>query len=102
MDSVTTASGNISLGDWQALVILIPYILVPVLLLVGVILAWLNIDVPRVRGLLTWLGVSHFHFPCCLCLLPRQWDFNGGQCQCRFLLGWQATVARPNSHGNLL
>jgi hypothetical protein len=62
MDSVTTTSGNIDLGDWQALVILIPYIVVPVLLVIGVILAWLSIDVPKVRCFLKWLVFPIFIF----------------------------------------
>jgi ABC-type transport system involved in cytochrome c biogenesis permease component len=89
MDSVTTTSGNIDLGDWQALVILIPYIVVPVLLLIGVILAWLSVDVPKVRCLLKWLVFPIFIFLVIFSYSLASGILIGGQWQCRFLFGWQ-------------
>lgn len=61
-DQVTEAADNIELGDWQALVILIPYILVPFFLLVGVILAWLKVDIPQIRCVLSYFILPLFIF----------------------------------------
>ena len=57
---VTNSAENINLGDWQALVILIPYILFPCLFLVGVALAWLDIDIPQVRWVLSYFVLPIF------------------------------------------
>ena len=59
-EDVYDTTENIQLGDWQSLIVLIPYILIPVLLVGGVALAWLNIDIPMIRSLLSWLILPIF------------------------------------------
>lgn len=70
---VTDSAENISLGDWQALVILIPYILVPCLLLVGVALAWIDVDIPQVRCVL-----SNFILPIFIIMVVFAYSFACG------------------------
>lgn len=59
-EDVNDAATNIEIGDWQALIIIVPYIIVPVLLIGGVALAWLKIDIPMIRPLLSWFVLPIF------------------------------------------
>jgi hypothetical protein len=59
---VQNQADNIDIGDWQSLIVIIPYIIIPSLLLAGVALAWLEMDVPRYRCLLSWLVLPIFIF----------------------------------------
>ena len=57
-DSVENSS---STGDWQAIIILIPYIVVPAFLMVGVLLVWMNVTTPGwVQKVLDWLFLPLF------------------------------------------
>lgn len=60
--NVEDSVDNVEIGDWQSLVILIPYILTPVLLVIGVVLAYMEIDIPILRCMLTWVVHPIFIF----------------------------------------
>lgn len=51
---------NVDIGDWQSLIIIIPYIIIPSVLLVGVCAAWFEIDIPYLRCVLSWLILPIF------------------------------------------
>lgn len=51
---------NVKVGEWQSLIILIPFILSPAVLVVGVITAWCELDSPRFRFFLSWILLPFF------------------------------------------
>jgi hypothetical protein len=48
-------TANIDTGDWQSLVILIPYTIIPLVLVIGVVLAYLGIHIHTLEWVLTWI-----------------------------------------------
>lgn len=55
---IDTVSNNIAISDWQSLIILIPFILIPSFLLVGVFMAACNVSNAIFECILIW-----FFFP---------------------------------------
>ena len=51
---------QIKFGDWQYLVIIIPYIITPAFLIVGVSAAWCETDLPKLRTCLSWIVLPIF------------------------------------------
>lgn len=51
---------NVDIGDWQSLIVIIPYIITPSFLMVGVCAAWVDYDMPKFRCLLSWLILPLF------------------------------------------
>lgn len=51
---------NIDIGDWQSLIIIIPYIIVPSFLLAGVCVAWFQVDIPILRCLNSYFFLPLF------------------------------------------
>jgi hypothetical protein len=51
---------NVDIGDWQSLIVIIPYIITPSLLMLGVCAAWFEFDLPRLRCLLSWFILPIF------------------------------------------
>jgi hypothetical protein len=60
--SIEDGSDNIEIGDWQSLVILIPYIITTLVLVVSVILAYLGIQIPMLQCVLKWFFHPLFIF----------------------------------------
>lgn len=58
--SIEENAQQIQFGDWQYLVIIIPYIITPALLMVGVSAAWCESDWPRFRTFLSWIVLPIF------------------------------------------
>jgi len=61
-DNANEQTQNIAIKDWQSLIILIPYIVFPTILLVGVVMAWFEKLNTRYRCLLTWFVLPIFVF----------------------------------------
>jgi hypothetical protein len=53
-ENIKLTAGSIDFGDWQALIILIPYAIIPMFLTIGVIISWLKIDLPQYRCFLSY------------------------------------------------
>mmetsp|Transcript_32886 Transcript_32886/g.54287 ORF Transcript_32886/g.54287 Transcript_32886/m.54287 type:complete len:436 (-) Transcript_32886:221-1528(-) len=53
--NVGDEADNIEIGDWQSLIILIPYLIMPMLLVIGVVLSYLGIQKPMLQCVLTWV-----------------------------------------------
>ena len=51
---------QVTIDDWQSLVIIIPFIITPSLLLVGVSAAWFDVNLPKFRRFLTWCVLPIF------------------------------------------
>lgn len=58
--NIEKETDNIEIGDWQSLIIIIPYIIVPSFLLVGVCVAWFQIDIPALRCANSWFFLPLF------------------------------------------
>lgn len=53
-------SENLTIGDWQSLLVIIPYMIVPGSLLLGVCIAWFDVDLPWLRLVLSYILLPIF------------------------------------------
>jgi hypothetical protein len=60
LDDTDQATENIASDDWQSLVIIIPYILVPTALLIGVFMAWFGVHISMYKCLMSWFFLPIF------------------------------------------
>lgn len=51
---------NLTIGDWQSLLVIIPYMIVPGSLLLGVCIAWFDVDLPWLRLVLSYILLPIF------------------------------------------
>jgi hypothetical protein len=51
---VTEDVNQVTIDDWQSLIIIIPYIITPSLFLLGVSAAWFDVNLPKFRRFLSW------------------------------------------------
>ena len=54
------ATENVASNDWQSLVFIIPYILVPTALLIGVFMAWFGVHISIYKSLMSWVFLPIF------------------------------------------
>jgi hypothetical protein len=54
------ATENVASNDWQSLVFIIPYILVPTALLIGVFMAWFGVHISIYKCLMSWVFLPIF------------------------------------------
>ena len=57
---VIEQTNQINLTDWPSLIVLIPFTLVPTALLVGVVIAWFEVDSPMYKSFLSWCVLPLF------------------------------------------
>ena len=57
---IEEAVNDIDVHDWQSLLIIIPFVLLPAFMLVGVLMAWFDASIGVVQCLLSWLVLPLF------------------------------------------